>query len=60
MLVEKNKIDDLTGVYTKKATLDFVDNTISRKPDSELSILLIDIDNSKQINDAHGHIAGDN
>ncbi len=60
MLVEKNKIDDLTGVYTKKATLDFVDNTISRKPDSELSILLIDIDNFKQINDAHGHIAGDN
>ena len=58
-LAEKNKIDDLTGAYNKKTTLDYVDSAISKKPGMEFSILLIDIDNFKQINDTYGHITGD-
>jgi diguanylate cyclase (GGDEF)-like protein len=58
-LIEKNKIDELTGVYTKKTILGFIDDTIRKKPDKELSILMFDIDNFKQINDTHGHLTGD-
>jgi len=58
-LVEKNKIDELTGIYTKRTALNFIDNAISKKPDKELSILLLDVDNFKQINDTHGHLTGD-
>lgn len=58
-LAEKNKIDELTGVYTKKTILGFVESALSKKPDKELSILMFDIDNFKQINDTHGHLTGD-
>lgn len=58
-LAEKNKTDELTGVFTKKTIIDFINNAISKKPNSELSIFMFDIDNFKQINDTYGHITGD-
>ncbi len=58
-LVEISKTDDLTGAYTKKAILDMIANRIDKNPNSEFSILMFDIDSFKEINDSHGHIAGD-
>ncbi|NLN64019.1 MAG: diguanylate cyclase [Clostridiaceae bacterium] len=58
-LVEISKTDSLTGVYTKKAILSMMDSMITKKPNSEFSILMFDIDNFKTVNDVHGHITGD-
>lgn len=58
-LVEISKTDNLTGAYTRKAFIDMVDNILNKRPESEFSILMLDIDNFKEINDMHGHMTGD-
>ena len=58
-LLDKSKADPLTGLLNKAAILDAIDGLIASKPDREHSILMFDIDDFKDINDNHGHIAGD-
>lgn len=53
--------DELTGIYNRryineKLPVDIVNNKINLKP---ISIVLLDIDHFKKINDTYGHIAGD-
>ena len=53
--------DELTGIYNRryineKLPVDIVNNKINLKP---ISIVLLDIDHFKRINDTYGHIAGD-
>ena len=53
--------DSLTGIYNRKAFDRQISelvkkNTVSRSP---FSLLMIDIDNFKNINDIHGHQTGD-
>jgi len=54
-------IDELTGIYNRRffysATKKEIDSSIRYKKD--LSIILIDIDHYKEVNDHFGHIAGD-
>src|SRR5262249_8662053 len=54
--------DGLTNVSNKRQ----LDNVLTRElarvqrqPGEELSILMFDIDHFKQVNDTHGHLAGD-
>jgi diguanylate cyclase (GGDEF)-like protein len=60
-LERKNMIDELTGLYNRR----FYDHKIlaefrrSKRNLSPLSLVLIDIDFFKKINDQFGHIAGD-
>lgn len=60
-LSEQANRDPLTGLYNRR----YLDDTLQRELDRcareglPLSLLLIDLDHFKQINDQHGHAAGD-
>ena len=51
--------DELTGVPNRRAVLARLDPVLLRPSDPPCSILIIDIDHFKSINDHHGHAAGD-
>jgi diguanylate cyclase (GGDEF)-like protein len=60
-LEEKNTQDALTGIrnrrfFDKKYLAEF---RRSRREQTQLSLLMMDIDHFKQVNDNHGHLAGD-
>jgi len=53
--------DDLTGLWNRAAILDTLKREVARarRDGSRLGLVLLDIDHFKQINDTHGHLAGD-
>ena len=53
--------DGLTGAYTRRYFIERFDEEIKRASlrKSDLSLLMIDADHFKMINDRHGHLAGD-
>ncbi len=53
-------VDDVTGLYNQRKLLKDLDMAISRYKElkEEFSILFIDIDHFKQVNDGHGHLVG--
>ena len=53
--------DSLTGVYNRRTFKELSDPLLSRarRTRSAVSLLLLDIDHFKNINDTHGHLAGD-
>jgi diguanylate cyclase (GGDEF)-like protein len=54
--------DSLTGLFVHKKINEFLDVqlNICRRYNRNLSYIILDIDNFKQINDTYGHLAGDN
>ena len=54
-------LDGLTGIYNHRYFQEFLDKEISRsiRRETELSVVLADIDYFKKFNDFHGHQAGD-
>ncbi len=54
-------IDPLTGLLNRRATQNKLDDAIAytRRYGGDLSVLMLDIDHFKRINDEYGHIAGD-
>lgn len=54
-------LDQLTGIYNRRSGEQRLEQEISRaqRHGRPLTILLMDIDNLKQMNDTHGHAAGD-
>ena len=50
--------DDLTGLPNRRAAYRHFEDAM-RSAQTPLSVLLIDIDNFKRVNDTHGHEAGD-
>lgn len=67
-LIEKTKkleelctIDELTGVFNRRFILEKLQTEIeiSKRYRSPLSIIILDIDNFKDINDSLGHLTGD-
>lgn len=60
-LEEMAVTDEMTGIANRQAfapLITQVQNEIRRNPEP-LSLLLIDVDHFKTINDTHGHLAGD-
>jgi diguanylate cyclase (GGDEF)-like protein len=53
--------DSLTRLYNNGFIFDYLENAIEkvRKKTGALTILMIDIDDFKQVNDTHGHLVGD-
>jgi diguanylate cyclase (GGDEF)-like protein len=53
--------DSLTGAYNRRALYELGENEVARvqRQNSPLSILMLDLDHFKAINDAHGHQVGD-
>lgn len=54
--------DSLTGAWNKRYLMDILTRELRRRQRTQrpLSMIMIDIDYFKQINDGHGHLVGDN
>jgi two-component system, cell cycle response regulator len=53
--------DSLTGAYNRKYIMDYLETEIKRCKTLQLplSVIIFDLDLFKEVNDTHGHIAGD-
>lgn len=53
--------DPLTGLYNRRYMIDVIEREMSRaaRESSSLSIVMLDIDHFKQVNDVYGHVAAD-
>jgi diguanylate cyclase (GGDEF)-like protein len=53
--------DELTGIHNRRFLLSYLEHKVlwDTREDFPLSLLVIDLDRFKQINDTHGHEAGD-
>ncbi|HEY0819675.1 MAG TPA: diguanylate cyclase [Rhizobacter sp.] len=58
---EQSIRDELTGVYTRRHFVDVAQREMDRvrEEGGALSLVMIDLDHFKTINDAHGHLVGD-
>lgn len=57
----RSRIDGLTELWNRTAILELIDSEVERSNRQELpvSVAMADLDDFKQINDTHGHQAGD-
>jgi two-component system cell cycle response regulator len=53
--------DELTGLYNRRYVFAHLNELLARMPEGaiETAVMLFDIDHFKQVNDRHGHPAGD-
>lgn len=59
VLLEKARTDSLTGLFSKAAIVQHAEGHMDRHPREQLSLIMLDIDHFKGINDKLGHPVGD-
>lgn len=61
VLTEISARDSLTGLYNRWYVMEKIDSEMNRalRHGSPMSLLMIDLDHFKQVNDSFGHIVGD-
>jgi diguanylate cyclase (GGDEF)-like protein len=62
LLYRRSIVDDLTGVYSRghfDAHLSREVGRVRRYSSRSISLVMLDLDHFKEVNDAHGHLAGD-
>ena len=61
ILSENSSRDSLTGLYNRWYVMDKIEAEINRslRHGAPLSLMMLDIDHFKQVNDTYGHMAGD-
>lgn len=57
ILYQQANRDSLTGVYNRRRFLSRMDGVLMKR--LPISLMMIDLDNFKRINDTYGHLAGD-
>lgn len=60
-LAEASSLDPLTGLYNRRFVLDSLEAEMNRavRSGAPVSVLMLDLDHFKSVNDNHGHAAGD-
>lgn len=60
-LLELSNTDHLTGLFNRRYLMEALDKEIQRslRKRGNLSLILLDIDHFKQVNDIYGHLQGD-
>lgn len=54
-----SRTDELTGLANRRHGLAFLSDALETAAGHQVGLLLLDIDEFKEINDRHGHLAGD-
>lgn len=58
-LLEQSRRDPLTGLYTKTAFADLVQEALDNNSHPAFALIFLDLDHFKEVNDTLGHLAGD-
>lgn len=58
---QRSRVDALTGLFNRRHMSEVLTSEFERASREETTpaLLLVDLDNFKHVNDAHGHVAGD-
>lgn len=59
LLMETARRDVLTGVYSKKAFHQLAEDYIKHSESNSFTVIFLDIDHFKKVNDTFGHLMGD-
>ncbi len=61
LLLELSNTDHLTGLFNRRYLMEVLDKEVQRssRKGGNLSILILDIDHFKNVNDTYGHLQGD-
>jgi two-component system cell cycle response regulator len=61
LLLELSNTDHLTGLFNRRYLMDALDKEVQRslRKGGNLSLMILDIDHFKQVNDQYGHLQGD-
>lgn len=55
---QASRRDELTGVFNYRAFEHVLENLLAQSSTHDVSLIMIDIDHFKQVNDQYGHLAG--
>lgn len=58
-VIDELHYDSLTKVYNKKTITDYAKKTLAKAKETRVTLVILDIDHFKSVNDTYGHLYGD-